>query len=118
MTLSFGPLVPVIHRTHTRAEAGGRWFEANGLVVLAMNAGEAYGPASGFVEELPMESLTAIAVDPSRGVIERYRVFSMPTSIFINAEGEVTRVHPGFATAEQMDAFAREALGLDSAVSP
>ena len=92
-------------------------YEAEGLVVLAMNAGEAFRAAGGFVEELQMQSLTAITLDPSRSVIERYRVFSMPTSVFIDAEGAVTRVHPGFATAEQMDEFAREALGLDSAAA-
>lgn len=91
-------------------------YESQGLAVLAMNAGEAFGPASNFVDELQMRPLTAIALDPSRSVIERYRVFSMPTSIFIDAEGVVTRVHPGFATAAQMDEFAREALGLDAAV--
>lgn len=90
-------------------------YEGDGLVVLAMNAGEAFGPASGFVDELRMEPLTAITLDPSRSVLERYRVFSMPTSIFIDAQGVLTRVHPGFATAAQMDEFAREALGLDPA---
>ena len=92
-------------------------YESQGLVVLAMNAGESFRPATGFVEELQMESLTAIAMDPSRNVVDRYKVFSMPTSIFIDAEGVVTRVHPGFATAGQMDQFAREALGLASQAS-
>jgi thiol-disulfide isomerase/thioredoxin len=93
-----------------------RKYESQGLVVLAMNAGEAYAPASTFVEELQMQALTAITMDPSRKVLERYRVFSMPTSIFIDADGIVSRVHPGFATATQMDDFVRKALGLDSAV--
>jgi thiol-disulfide isomerase/thioredoxin len=91
-------------------------YEADGLVVLAMNAGEAYGAANGFVGDLRMQSLTEITLDPSLRVAERYRVSSMPTSIFIDAEGAITRVHPGFATADQMDGFARQALGLDSAV--
>lgn len=88
-------------------------FNTQGLVVLAVNNGEAFAPADGFIEELDLR-LTAVGMDPTRSVIEQYGVFSMPTSVFINADGVVTRVHPGLATAEQMEEFAREALGLSA----
>jgi hypothetical protein len=48
-------------------------------------------------------------------VIRRYRVVAMPTSVFIDAEGVITRVHTGQATEEQMREFVLETMGLPAA---
>lgn len=97
-------------------EAVLRKHEADGLVVLAMNNGEPFGPARNFIEDLGV-SLTAVGLDPSQNVIGRYRVVAMPTSIFIDSEGVITRIHAGLATEDQIDQFVQEALGFQ-AVSP
>ncbi len=83
----------------------------DGLVVLAVNNGESFGPANGFVEELELD-LTAIGLDPGRDVIGKYGIVSMPTSIFIDADGVITEHHRGFASGSQMEGFVRKALGL------
>ena len=92
-------------------------YGTGGLVVLAVNNGETYGTAQGFVEDLGLD-FTEFALDPSRKVIDRYRILSMPTSIFLDSHGVITQVHFGFATAGQMDDFAREALGLGASTYP
>jgi len=87
---------------------------ADGLVVLALNNGEPFKPANQFVDDLGLR-FTAIGLDPSRQVIDRYRVRAMPTSIFIDPDGVITKIHAGLATAGQMDEFVRQALGLSLA---
>ena len=90
-----------------------RTHEDAGLVVLAVNNGEPFSPARNFIADLGV-NFTVVGLDPSQEVIKRYRVVSMPTSIFIDADGVITRIHAGLATAAQMDEFAREALTASS----
>lgn len=86
-------------------------YEDQGLVVLAVDNGERFEPARGFVEELKLD-FTEFGLDPGQDVIGRYRVVSMPTSVFIDAKGVITRIHAGQATEQQMEEFVREAMGL------
>ena len=84
-------------------------FEDQGLVVLAVDNGERFGAARGFVDELGLD-FTEFGLDPGQDVIRRYRVVAMPTSVFINADGVITRVHTGQATEQQMAEFVLGAM--------
>lgn len=86
-------------------------FKDEGLVVLAVNNGERFGPARAFVDDLGLD-FTEFGLDPGQDVIQRYRVVSMPTSVFIDADGVITQVHAGQATEQQMREFVLEAMGL------
>ena len=91
-------------------------FEEDGLVVFAINNGESFKQAKKFVNEYELD-FTAFGLDPSQEVISKYRIVSMPTSIFIDRNGVITKIHGGQATAGQMLDFVREALGTGAAVS-
>ena len=91
-------------------------LEVDGFVVFAVNNGEPFGPAKSFVDDLELD-FTEFGLDPSQQVIGKYRIVSMPTSIFIDANGVITKIHGGQATAGQMLEFARTALGQDAAAS-
>ena len=41
---------------------------------------------------------------------DRYRIMGVPTSIFINRDGDIVRTHLGAMTRSQIDAFIRELL--------
>lgn len=86
-------------------------YQDQGLVVLAVDNGERFEAAHGFIEELGLH-FTEFGLDPGQDVIDRYRVVAMPTSVFIDAEGVITRVHAGQATEEQMRELVLEAMGL------
>lgn len=86
-------------------------FGDQGLVVLAVNNGERFGPARGFVDELGLD-FTEFGLDPGQDVIREYRVLAMPTSVFIDADGVITRVHAGQATEQQMRGFVLKAMRL------
>ena len=92
-----------------------RKYEASGLVVVAVNNGESFGRAREFIEELRL-NLSVVGLDPSQQVVNRYRVSAMPTSIFIDRQGVITKIHLGLATEKQMDQFARDALGTPASV--
>ena len=87
-----------------------RKYEDDGLIVLAVNNGEPFGPAKQFIDDLQV-NLTVVGLDPSQEIIGRYRIVAMPTSIFIDENGVITRIHAGLATAGQIDQFVQEALG-------
>lgn len=81
----------------------------DGLVVIGVNTGEAYGPARRFLDELGVE-LTAFAYDSESAIARRYGVYGMPTSYFIDREGIITRVSIGQMSYRVMEAAAHEAL--------
>ncbi len=62
-----------------------------GLVVIAMNNGEAVGPAQRFIDNIEVE-LTEFGYDPNSSVARRYNVPGLPVSYFIDSDGVITRV--------------------------
>jgi thiol-disulfide isomerase/thioredoxin len=86
-----------------------RLHQAEGLAVIAVNAGEAYGPASRFLQRLEVE-LTAFGYDPKGDVVRRYAVEGMPTSYFIDADGVIRRVIPGQMSLKLMESMLQETL--------
>ena len=85
-------------------------YKDDGLIVLAVNNGERFAPAKRFIDDLQVD-FTIVGLDPSQEIIGRFRIVAMPTSIFIDENGVIVRIHAGLATADQIDQFAREALG-------
>jgi thiol-disulfide isomerase/thioredoxin len=71
------------------------------LVIIAANNQEAYRPARSFIDDLGV-SYTEFALDPSGEIVDAYKVFTMPTSYFIDAEGRISAVHLGQITFEEM----------------
>jgi peroxiredoxin len=84
-------------------------YEDQGLVIIAINNGEAYGPAIRFIDNLELR-FTAIGMDPTQEVVRRYQVFGMPTSYFIDAEGVVTRVHASQLSLRVMESAVQDAF--------
>ena len=84
-------------------------YQPDHLAVIAINNGEDAAPAQKFVKKLGL-SLTAFAFDPDQDVVKRYRIEGMPTSIFIDAEGLITRVIPGQISLKVMDSSVRDAI--------
>ncbi|MEX2236726.1 MAG: redoxin domain-containing protein [Dehalococcoidia bacterium] len=71
------------------------------LVVIAINNQESYRPATGFIEELGVE-FTQFGFDPTAQIVDVYKVFTMPTSYFIDANGRISDLHIGQITYEEM----------------
>lgn len=71
------------------------------LVIIAANNQEAYRPAKRFIDDLGV-SYTEFALDPSGEIVDAYKVFTMPTSYFIDAQGRISAVHLGQITFEEM----------------
>ncbi|HET9199848.1 MAG TPA: TlpA disulfide reductase family protein [Dehalococcoidia bacterium] len=71
------------------------------LVVIAANNQEAYRPAKSFIDDLGV-NYTEFALDPSGEIVDAYKVFTMPTSYFIDPEGRISALHLGQITYEEM----------------
>jgi peroxiredoxin len=86
--------------------------EARGLdtfAVLAVNAGETRERALEFVDFL--EAPFTYGLDTNLLVSDAYRVFGLPATVFIDAEGVVQTVYAGYTGPERLDLF------LDAAIS-
>lgn len=79
------------------------------LIVVAVNNQEAYRPATRFIEALDV-SYSEFGLDPSGEIVEAYKVITMPTSYFIDAEGRISAVHLGQITFDEMVERFEEAL--------
>jgi peroxiredoxin len=87
-------------------------FEAHqedGLAVLALDQDETVGEVESFFDEFGL-TFTPL-LDEGKGVSENYGVGRiLPTSFFINAEGEITAIHRGPMTQSQIDGYLAETL--------
>lgn len=64
-----------------------RQFKDKGFVVLAVAAGEKAKGVTAFVKEYHI-TFSAL-LDTDQGVTEEYKVWALPTTYFINAEGKI-----------------------------
>jgi cytochrome c biogenesis protein CcmG/thiol:disulfide interchange protein DsbE len=85
-----------------------RYSDVN-LVVIAVNNGEEAAPARRFLSRLNLK-FTAFAFDPKGDIANQYRIEGMPTSVFIDAEGLITRLVSGQITLNVMDSAVRDAI--------
>jgi peroxiredoxin len=87
-------------------------FEAHqedGLVVLALDQDETVGELESFFDEFGL-TFTPL-LDDGKSVSENYGVGRiLPTSFFINADGEITAIHRGPMTQSQIDGYLVETL--------
>ena len=90
-------------------EAAHQAHQEDGLVLLALNQEESAEDVANFFEEL---GLTFTAVLDTEGTVsELYGVANiMPTTFFINAQGEVTAIHRGPMVQSQIDGYLADTL--------
>jgi peroxiredoxin len=83
---------------------------AEGLVILAVNltAQDRLAEVKTFVEELDLTM--PILLDESGAVSELYRLLGLPTSIFVDGNGVIQRIHLGPMVEAQITQFMAEIL--------
>jgi thiol-disulfide isomerase/thioredoxin len=85
------------------------------LVVIAVNRGEPLDRARSFMGNLARKDggngvdLAVQGMDPDDTLYDAYRALGMPASIFVDANGVVTRVVNGLIVLEQMETAYAEA---------
>jgi peroxiredoxin len=79
------------------------------FAVLAVNAGETRERALEFVDFL--DAPFTYGLDLNLAVSDLYRVYGLPASVFIDAEGVIQTVYAGYTGRERLDIF------LDAAIS-
>lgn len=90
-------------------EAAYQKYQADGLVILALDQQEPAEDVALFFEELGL-SFTAV-LDDEGTISELYGVANvLPTTFFINRAGEVTAIHRGPMTEAQIDDYLTETL--------
>lgn len=83
--------------------------QENGLVILALNREEAPEVVEEyFVQEMGL-TFTPL-LDETGAVANNYGVFNMPTTYFVNGDGEVTVIHRGPMTRELIDEYLAETV--------
>jgi thiol-disulfide isomerase/thioredoxin len=90
-------------------QATSQRFADQGLVVITVNNGETAKAARRYLDDLDLD-FGVRALDPGSDVTRRYRAEGMPTSIFIDANGFVTRFHAGQLSINVMESAVREAI--------
>lgn len=70
------------------------------LVILAVNLGEDRATASKFVRDNKLNF--SILLDDTRAISMRYNVAFIPTSFFIDKDGNISSRHEGILTLDQM----------------
>ena len=72
-----------------------------GMVVVAINAGESGAQVEQFAQEYGLTF--DLLLDPDMQALADFRVSSLPTSIFIDREGNIHGRHTGQIVRQQMD---------------
>jgi peroxiredoxin len=90
-------------------EAAYQAYQEDGLVILALDQQEPAENVANFFEELGL-NFTAV-LDSESTVAELYGVASiLPTTFFINGNGEVTAIHRGPMVQSQIDGYLADTL--------
>lgn len=85
-----------------------------GLAVIAMNAGQTRKHVTSFLDGRDLDDLP-VAMDPGREVYEAYGVVGLPTTVWIDREGNVYAVEIGGLTQEVIDKYVAEMLEAEKA---
>lgn len=86
-----------------------RQTEANAeLVILAVNVMEDLPPVEAFVDDFQMPM--PVVMDSSGDLRDAYLVRNMPTSIFIDREGNISTVWQGILTADLLEQMLEQIL--------
>ncbi len=76
--------------------------QADGFVILAINAGDAAADAVAFAESYNLAF--PVLLDPDLELLDGLQVHSFPTSILIGRDGVIKDIHIGLFTPEQIEA--------------
>ena len=71
------------------------------LIVLAINAGEDESVVRAFIEENQLDLL--FVLDPTSSATKQFRVYGFPTTLFLDAEGDVNSTHIGVLNTGLLD---------------
>ena len=84
-------------------------YEDDGLVVLALDQDENAEDVSAFFDELGLTFTPAL--DEGSRTANNYGLpGTLPASVFINPDGEITAIHRGIMTRGQLDTFLADTL--------
>jgi len=90
-------------------EAAYQRYQEEGLVILALDQQESVEDVTNFFEDLGL-NFTAV-LDDEGSVSELYGVASvLPTTFFINGDGEVTAIHRGPMVQLQIDGYLADTI--------
>jgi len=83
-------------------------YAADGLVILALNQRESADVAANFfIDEMGL-TFTNPLLDSESEVATKYGLRNLPTTLFIDAEGQVTVIHRGPALFSQFEGYLAE----------
>ncbi|MGD8175125.1 TlpA disulfide reductase family protein [Marinimicrobium sp. ARAG 43.8] len=74
-------------------------YEEDGFVLLGVNVEQNTEAAKAFLEKLPVSF--PILADPSSEVSRRYQVNAMPTTVVVDARGQVRHVNRGYRPGDE-----------------
>jgi len=80
-----------------------------GAEIIGINTGDSGADAAELVEELNL-SFTQV-LDPNASVQAALRITGMPSTIFVDAQGEIVEVHSGELDVEELEAKLSELFG-------
>jgi thiol-disulfide isomerase/thioredoxin len=80
-------------------------YANNGLTILAINQGETAETARAFFFDEMGLTFANPLLDENTAVAQEYGVRNLPTTIFINSQGQITAIHRGPATRSQFEAY-------------
>ncbi|MDX1601006.1 MAG: redoxin domain-containing protein [Anaerolineales bacterium] len=81
-------------------------YRDEGFTVFGVNAGEDQAQVEAFQQELGITF--PLLLDPDERIQRRYRVRAYPTSILIDRQGKIAKVHFGILTEEQLGEYLAE----------
>lgn len=81
----------------------------NGVDIVGINVGDAGPDAAELVDELGL-SFTQV-LDPNASVQQALRITGMPSTIFVDSNGEIVQVHAGELDTEELETLLRDLFG-------
>ena len=78
----------------------------DGVDIVGINVGDTGPDATELVEELGLSF--AQALDPNAIVQQSLQIIGMPSTIFVDADGEVVQIHTGELEADELEMLLRD----------
>jgi len=90
-------------------EAAMRDHASEGLVVLAVNAGQRAEHVQSFLDWRGVHDLP-VPLDLGKKVYDRYRIVALPTTVWLDRDGVVRAVHTGALTSDDIDRYVEQLM--------
>ena len=81
----------------------------SGVDIVGINVGDAGPDAAELVEELGLSFTQAL--DPNATVQQNLRITGMPSTVFVDADGDIVQVHSGELTVEELERLLTDLFG-------